>query len=54
MVNSAADIDAWCSLSIGKEFRDWYSYDVDERKRVFAFKEEDDLLIFKLRWKHAN
>lgn len=43
--------DAWCKSNIGQRFKDWYSFDTDYgRKRIFAFKDEETLLVFKLKW----
>ena len=42
--------DRWCDAYIGRRFRDWYSFNVDHNKRLFAFKDEETLLVFKLKW----
>lgn len=42
--------DQWCSDNVGRRFADWYSYDDSRRKRVYAFKDEATLLVFKLKW----
>lgn len=44
-------IDEWCEKTFGRRFDNWYSYNIDVEKRLFAFKEESDIVIFKLRWK---
>ena len=40
--------DDWCKNHIGRRFRDWYSYNIDHSTRIFAFKDEATLLVFKL------
>lgn len=48
--------EEWCKQSIGIRFRDWYSYNLSsndsatDKSRVFAFKDEATLLVFKLTW----
>ena len=46
----------WCSDLIGIRFKDWYSYYSYSLKiRVYAFKDRETLLIFKLKWgQHVN
>ncbi|HEY6435442.1 MAG TPA: hypothetical protein VIY47_02550 [Ignavibacteriaceae bacterium] len=43
-------VDEWCTESFGRRFETWYSYNIEVGKRIFAFKEEECLLLFKLRW----
>ncbi len=43
-------VDKWCIENIGLRFRDWYSYGLDPQRRIYAFKQEDILLVFKLTW----
>jgi len=45
-----SDVDDWCVENVGKRFYDWYEYYTPDRGRIFAFREESSLLIFKLRW----
>ena len=42
--------DASCNRLIGEKFTDWYGYDMDNDRRVYAFKDEADLVVFKLTW----
>jgi len=42
--------DEWCKQTIGRRFIDWYSYNLTDKTRVFAFKDEATLLVFKLTW----
>ncbi len=44
------EIDAWCIENHGRRFVDWYGYNVERDDRLYAFKTEADLLVFKLRW----
>lgn len=44
-------MDKWCYRTLGKRFQDWYGYNTDNNsKRVYAFKDEATLLVFKLTW----
>lgn len=45
------EIKEWCKSSLGNKSHTWYLY-VDKIKQtvVVAFKEQQDLLSFKLRW----
>jgi hypothetical protein len=45
-------LDTWCENTIGKRFKDWYSYNFRSNTRIYAFKDESTLLIFKLAWGH--
>jgi len=40
----------WCFEAIGQRGRAWYHYGTYNRF-MFVFKNEEDLLIFKLKWK---
>lgn len=52
-VNELVALDNWCARSIGRRFVDWYSYGVnDNTTRIYAFKDEATLLVFKLTWGH--
>jgi hypothetical protein len=48
------EILLWCVETLGNRFTEWYSYDIaysiDYVKRLYAFRHEEDLLLFKLRW----
>lgn len=44
------EIESWCKLNIGRRFNDYYSYDMMDSKRVFSFRDEQALLVFKLTW----
>lgn len=52
--NLDKEIDKWCEEYLGYRFRNWYSYFINDRERVFAFKDSETLLIFKLKWKHND
>jgi hypothetical protein len=54
-VKSAAELlapDKWCTEIIGLRFKDWYSYTLrdSQGRRVYAFRDEATLLVFKLTW----
>lgn len=49
-VNELISLDNWCSQRIGKRFSDWYSYNIGEHNRLYAFKDESTIIIFKLTW----
>jgi hypothetical protein len=53
-VNELVALDNWCAQSIGRRFVDWYSYGFGDNKRtrIYAFKDEGTLLVFKLTWGH--
>jgi len=42
-------IARWCCGNCGCRFRDWYSYKIDNN-RLYAFKDTETLLTFKLTW----
>lgn len=49
--HSNAEAEQWCKQTIGYRFKDWYSYDLmDTEHRVFAFKDTETLVVFKLKW----
>lgn len=43
-------MDAWCDETVGKRFKQWYGYNTWDEKRIYAFKDEQTLLVFKLIW----
>lgn len=43
------DIFKWCNGTIGHRFMHWFSYSYDNYK-LYAFKDEATLLLFKLTW----
>jgi hypothetical protein len=45
-------IDKWCEENLGKRFQEWYGYYTTHEERIFAFKDEATLLVFKLRWSY--
>ena len=47
-------LDEWCKEVFGVKHRAWYSYNIVLDKRTYAFKTEEDLLIFKLRYKTCS
>lgn len=49
-VNELVSLDNWCGTTLGRRFRDWYSYSVGDNTRLYAFKDEATLLVFKLTW----
>ncbi len=51
-VNELVALDNWCTQSIGRRFVDWYSYGLGDKTRIYAFKDEATLLIFKITWGH--
>ena len=42
--------DTWCNKMLGRRFDDWFGYNIDNDKRIYAFKDEATLLVFKLTW----
>lgn len=42
--------DEWCVNTVGRRFVDWYSYSLTDKSRVYAFKDEATLLVFKITW----
>ena len=50
--DDAAEVEPeeWCRQNIGTRFRDYYSYDVENRRRIYGFRDEQSLLVFKLTW----
>lgn len=51
-VKELAALDNWCKDSVGRRFVDWYSYGLGDRTRIYAFKDEATLLVFKIAWGH--
>jgi len=51
-VKRKISMDNWCSAHVGTRFRDWYSYNLNNTSRTYAFKTEEELLIFKIRWNY--
>ena len=51
-VNELVALDNWCAESVGKRFVDWYSYGLGDKTRIYAFKDEATLLVFKITWGH--
>lgn len=51
-IDSGVDIDIldWSRSHIGKRFRDWYSYSFGKDDRIYAFRDSETLLVFKLKW----
>lgn len=45
------EIDNWCREVFGLRHKNWYAYNRSDNFRTYAFKEEADLLVFKLRYK---
>ena len=45
-------IDKWCEETLGRRFRDWYGYYSPDEGRIYAFKDEATLIVFKLRWSY--
>lgn len=41
---------AWCNENLGHRFKQWFSYSFDVENRLYAFKDEGTLLVFKLKW----
>lgn len=44
------DIAKWCWKNVGLRFQDWYGYDIGDGHRLYAFKDTETLLTFKLTW----
>lgn len=47
-----SNIDEWCEETLGRRFRDWYGYNTTHEERIYAFKDEATLIVFKLRWSY--
>ena len=43
-------IARWCWDNCGRRFQDWYGYMTDDNNRLYAFKDTETLLTFKIRW----
>ena len=50
---NSEEIDQWCRENVGLRFRHWYGYMIDNR-RLYAFMDEEMLLVFKLRWGYGD
>jgi hypothetical protein len=48
--NDCSQIDDWCVQVVGRRCDTWFSYYTGEAKRIYAFKDEEALFIFKLTW----
>jgi hypothetical protein len=44
------EIFRWCNESIGHRFKHWFGYSFGENTKLYAFKDEETLLVFKLKW----
>lgn len=49
-VEKLLEVENWCAEYIGNRFNEWYSYNLGDKHRIFAFKDEATLLVFKLKW----
>ena len=45
-------INDWCKTCIGRRSKEWYDYSDGQNRRIFAFKDEESLLAFKLTWSY--
>lgn len=52
--DDALEIDKWCSEILGRRFDAWYGYNDDKDKRIYAFRDEATLLVFKITWGHKK
>lgn len=52
MASKARAMDLWCQQNTGVRFKEWYAYNLDMEHRTYAFKTEEELLIFKIRWNY--
>lgn len=50
--SGSEEIDKWCEEAIGRRFLDWYGYYYQDNTKIYAFKDEATLLVFKLRWNY--
>jgi len=44
------DPGAWCRTHVGRRFQDWYSYLQTDGRVIYAFKDPQMALFFKLLW----
>lgn len=44
------EIFKWCNETIGLRFKNWFSYSYGVEDRLYAFKDSETLLVFKLKW----
>ena len=49
-LHNLEEITKWCTHHLGYRFRGWYSYVFNRDEHVFAFKDQETLLVFKLKW----
>lgn len=49
-IHELSKLDNWCANSVGRRSRDWYSHSIGYQKNVYAFKDKEAILIFKLTW----
>lgn len=49
-IDELIPLDEWCKTTVGKRFVDWYGYGLNETTRMYAFKDEATLLVFKITW----
>jgi hypothetical protein len=43
-------LNDWCADTLGKENKNWYSYEIWDNVRIYAFRDSEILLAFKLTW----
>lgn len=49
------EVREWCDIALGKVCKYWYSYIGEQNRTYYAFKHEEDMVLFKLRWnKNGN
>ena len=46
-----SSLEEWCESAFGRRFERWFSWNLSSTKRTYAFKDEGDLIVFKLRGK---
>jgi len=44
------DLIVWCKINVGEQYKSWHCFVYKESDIQFSFKEESDLLVFKLKW----
>lgn len=44
------EITKWCNENLGYRFSQWFSYWMEPERRLYAFKDSETLLVFKLKW----
>lgn len=50
VIHTGGVMDRWCNEYIGKQCSDWYAF-TDYGRTIYAFKDEQSLLVFKLTWR---